>query len=149
VRAARDLVDPGAVLLAADHRDPADIESLRLCIEQARACRDAETFGDVAADFVEALLGASGNHTLTLFGLVLDRILRQEFHRVIVEGEHWADGSKGAWFAAQWTEVVDRIEAGDGAGAAAAWTAHRQATAKGTGVAAGGEPVVMYQSPSN
>jgi hypothetical protein len=68
---------------------------------------------------------------------------------VIAEGEHSADGSKGAWFAAQWSEVVDRIDAGDGEGAVAAWMAHRQATAKGAEGAAEGEPVVMYQPPSD
>jgi DNA-binding FadR family transcriptional regulator len=126
LRAARGLIDPGAILLAASRKDPADIKALRACIDRVRVCRRGSEFGEIAADFVEALLTASGNYTMSLFGLVIDRLLRQEFHRFTDDAEGWSDGTKADSFASEWTAVVDKIEAGDGEGAAAAWEAHRE-----------------------
>ncbi len=124
IRVARNLIDPGAVRLAAERRDPVDIARLRAIIELVHTCRSGDAFGEMAADFVESLLVASGNRTLALFAVMIDRLMRQEFRRFIRDDE-WLSGEKGAWFAAEWTRVVDRIEAGDAAGAERAWTEHR------------------------
>jgi DNA-binding FadR family transcriptional regulator len=144
VRVARDLIDPGAVRLAAEHHTPADVERLRSCIERVRECREGAAFGEIAADFVEDLLTASGNHTLALFALVIDRLLRQEFHRIIDENDRWSDGTRAAWFASEWTAVVDRIDAGDAEGAVEAWAAHRQRTVPAALRAGDNTPVVVY-----
>ena len=99
IRAARDLVDPGAVALAAHRRDPDDIAALRAIVERVRVCRSGVEFGEIAADFVEALLVASGNHTLSLFALMIDRLLRQEFHRYTDQVTGWPTGERAAHFA--------------------------------------------------
>ena len=125
IRAARDLVDPGAVTLAAHRRDPDDISTLRTCIDRVRTCRSGVEFGEIAADFVESLLVASGNHTLSLFALVIDRLLRQEFHRFTDDVTGWPTGERAEYFAREWAHVVDLIEAGDADGAVAAWSLHR------------------------
>jgi GntR family transcriptional regulator, transcriptional repressor for pyruvate dehydrogenase complex len=127
IRAARDFVDPGAIGLAADRRDPDDIARLRACVDRVRRCRDGVEFGEIAADFVESLLVASGNQTLSLFALVIDRLLRQEFHRFTDDVEGWTRGEKAEFFASEWTHVVDLIEVGDADGAVRAWAEHRRA----------------------
>jgi GntR family transcriptional regulator, transcriptional repressor for pyruvate dehydrogenase complex len=145
LRAARDFIDPGAIAMAAKRRDAADIARLRACVEATRVCRSGTEFGEVAADFVEGLLLASGNQTLALFALVIDRLLRQEFHRFTDDGGDWASGEKGEWFATEWSIVVDLIESGDSAAAVAAWTAHRKRTVPDLGTASEvGEPLVVY-----
>jgi DNA-binding FadR family transcriptional regulator len=128
LRAARGLIDPGAVALAAERADPEDVEVLRGCVERVRRCRRGSEFGEIAADFVEALLAASGNQTMCLFGLVIDRLLRQEFHRFTDDATGWVDGVQAEWFAGEWEAVVGKIAAGDGQGAVAAWMAHREKT---------------------
>lgn len=127
LRVARALIDPGAVALAAKRRAPEDIEALRECIERVRACRDPDDFGEIAADFVERLLVASGNHTLALLSLVIDRLLRQELRRYMWS-EGWETGERAGFYVQEWTDVVDRIEAGDAEGAVAAWESHRART---------------------
>lgn len=126
LREARSFIDPGAVALAAGRKLPADIETLRRCVERVRICRRGSDFSETAADFVEGLLMASGNQTLSLFGLVIDRLLRQEFHRFVDDGKGWASGEKAERFAREWSNVVDKIEAGDSEGAVAAWNEHRE-----------------------
>lgn len=145
IRVARDLIDPGAVRLAAERRDPVDIARLRDIIDLVSACRSGEAFGEMAADFVESLLVASGNRTLALFAVMIDRLMRQEFHRFIHDDE-WPSGDKGAWFAAQWNVVVDRIEAGDADGAEQAWAEHR-AEVDPTKVGGGDRRLVVYPAP--
>lgn len=146
IRAARDFIDPGAVRLAAQRRDPDDIARLRAIIADVAACRNAEAFGDLAADFVECLLVASGNRTLALFAVMIDRLMRQEFLRYIPEDE-WSSGEKGAWFAGQWAVVVDRIAAGDAEGAEHAWAAHRDEVDP-TRPGFGDRPLVVYPRPT-
>ena len=145
IRAARDLVDPGAVALAAHRRDPDDIAALRAIVERVRVCRSGVEFGEIAADFVEALLVASGNHTLSLFALMIDRLLRQEFHRYTDQVTGWPTGERAAHFAREWEHVVDLIDAGDADGAVAAWSSHRRA-ADPSRTAQGGA-IVVYPPP--
>lgn len=148
IRTARDFIDPGAIALAAHRRDPGDLAELRACIDRMAECRSGSAFGEIAADFVEALLVASGNQTLALFALVIDRLLRREFHRFTDPVKDWATGERARWYAAQWTFVVDRIEAGDADGAAAAWAAHRYQVDPTRVRDAGEEPFVAYPVPS-
>jgi DNA-binding FadR family transcriptional regulator len=145
LRAARSFIDPGAVALAAARRHPDDIAALRACVERVRRCDSGSMFGEIAADFVESLLAASGNQTLSLFALVIDRLLRQEFHRVIDDVDGWASGEKAQWFAGEWSGVVDRIAAGDADGAVALWNKHREDSVVPLPVDAGGDtPLVVY-----
>lgn len=146
IRTARDFIDPGAVRLAAERRDPNDVARLREIIAEVSTCRSGEAFGGLAADFVECLLVASGNRTLALFAVMIDRLMRQEFLRYMHQDE-WSSGEKGAWFAAQWTIVVDRIAAGDADGAEQAWAAHRTEVDP-TRPGSGKQPLVVYPPPA-
>ncbi len=148
IRVARDLIDPGAVRLAAVRHDVDDVSRLRGIIGLVRVCRSGQAFGEMAADFVESLLVASGNRTLALFAVMIDRLMRQEFHRFIdVDDGDWASGVKGEWFADQWTVVVDRIEAGDAEGAERAWAQHR-AEVDPTRSDGDARRLVIYPTPS-
>jgi GntR family transcriptional regulator, transcriptional repressor for pyruvate dehydrogenase complex len=141
---ARDFIDPGAILLAAERRDPAEIEALRDCVRRVSECASGTAFGEIAADFVEALLVASGNQTLALFALMIDRLLRQEFHRFTDVVADWVPGEKANWYAEQWSSVVDLIESGDGDSAVVAWTEHRRSVAPIMENLLVGEPLVVY-----
>jgi GntR family transcriptional regulator, transcriptional repressor for pyruvate dehydrogenase complex len=143
IHRARDFIDPGAVILAAERRDPAALEAMRSCIARMATCQSGEALGEIGADFVRALLVASGNQTLALFALMIDRLLRQELHRFTDAVKDW-DDRKASWYANAWTEVVDLIELGDGQAAAAAWAAHRSEVDPTRKSALATESLVVY-----
>jgi DNA-binding FadR family transcriptional regulator len=118
---ALSLLEPGAVALAAERRTSTQLAELWRCVERAADCATMSDFSEVAADFVLLLLEASGNKSLKLFGLVIDSLVRQEFHR---ELEASSAPEVRQWHAERFAEVVQLIELGQGEAAAALWRAH-------------------------
>jgi GntR family transcriptional regulator, transcriptional repressor for pyruvate dehydrogenase complex len=95
---ALQLVQPGAVALAARRRTQQQLRSLRRCVLDVESAATFREFSDASADFVLLLLEASGNKAVKLFGLVI--------------------------YAVRFGEVVDLIELGEEDAAAALWRAY-------------------------
>jgi DNA-binding FadR family transcriptional regulator len=119
------LLQPGAVDLAADRRTVEQLALLRECTTRAEGCTTMDEFAEVAADFVVLLLEASGNRSIKLFALVIDSLMHQELHRFL-DGAGAEDQIQ--FHARRFGEVVDLIETGEGAAAAALWHAHMLTT---------------------
>jgi DNA-binding FadR family transcriptional regulator len=124
---ARDLIEPGAVVLAAQRRTDAQLIELRRHAERAASTTNWQEFGDAATDFNLLLLHASGNITLSLFAHVLERLLRQEIQRQMER--HVENPQPFIAYASRYFQlVVERIAARDGQGAASLWQQLRQET---------------------
>lgn len=118
---ALEVIQPGAVALAAQRRTPAQLAALRACVERVGASASMAEFSDASADFVLLLLEASGNVVVDLFARVVADLIRGEVHRVL---DDLPLGPGVAWNAARFAELVDLIEARQADGAAALWRAH-------------------------
>ena len=119
---ARRLIEPQiAGRLARDHR-PEDLEPLKAAIEVAADAAerdDAMAFGLAAATVHEALVEASGNTTLTTLTKLLQHMVRGYYTRNAdrVDQRLMRRAIRG------YRKLLDHIEAGDGAAAAAHWDA--------------------------
>jgi GntR family transcriptional repressor for pyruvate dehydrogenase complex len=122
---AGDLIEPGAAALAAERRSPAELDAFRDCAARALACTSFSEWADIAADMVQLLLTASGNKVLELFAQIVGRITREQFHARLDSRRR--DAQLGE-YATAYEKLVERIEARDGAGAAAVWQRLREDT---------------------
>lgn len=119
---ARRLIEPQiAGRLARSHR-PEDLEALESAIEVAAAAAeadDAHAFGLAAAGVHDALVESSGNQTLSMLSSLLGQMVRAYYTRNVasIDQKLMRRAVRG------YRKLVDRIRAGDEAGAVAHWDA--------------------------
>jgi GntR family transcriptional regulator, transcriptional repressor for pyruvate dehydrogenase complex len=119
------VMQPDAVGLAAERRTKQQLRELRRCVTRAKASGTMSDFSEVAADFVVLLLEASGNKSIKLFALVTRSLIHHELHRHL---DYLEPNESIQWNAMRFGELVDLIEAGEAAAAAALWRAHMLTT---------------------
>jgi GntR family transcriptional repressor for pyruvate dehydrogenase complex len=123
---AQAVIEPGAVALAARRRSRADLAALRDLIEQARRVDDVADFGPIAAEFHVALIRASKNKTLIMFGETLHALTRDLYRARVAMLRPIGEKLK-ADSVALYEHVLERIESRDAAGAARVWGEERSA----------------------
>jgi GntR family transcriptional regulator, transcriptional repressor for pyruvate dehydrogenase complex len=121
---ALQLVQPGAVALAARRRPQQQLRSLRRCVLDVESAATFREFSDASADFVLLLLEASGNKAVKLFGLVISLLIREGIHKTLDDRPEDAASDVSKFYAVRFGEVVDLIELGEEDAAAALWRAY-------------------------
>jgi GntR family transcriptional regulator, transcriptional repressor for pyruvate dehydrogenase complex len=122
---ALQVMQPGAVRLAAERRTAAQLHAMWKIVDRARSAETMSEFSDASTDFVLLLLEASGNRAIKLFALVIGDLIRTEIHREIDDGDV-ADSA--AWNADRFAEIVNLIELRQAEAAGALWQAHLMMT---------------------
>jgi GntR family transcriptional regulator, transcriptional repressor for pyruvate dehydrogenase complex len=144
---AQAVIEPGAVALAAKRRTRADLAALRDLIEQARQLTDVADFGPIAAEFHIALIRASKNKTLTMFGETLHTLTRDLYRERIAMLRPIGEKVK-ADSIALYEHVLERIEARDTTGATRVWGEERSALEVALGRLASDQGIELYGSLS-
>lgn len=126
--AALQVLQPGAVAMAAASATPEQVTALRAQVEAVAAAPDVTTFTDEATAFLHCLVQACGNRTLELLSALLHQLLQGEARAVA--GQHAPAGGGAldeefrAWCLDQYGRLIDCIEAGDADGARQLWAEH-------------------------
>jgi DNA-binding FadR family transcriptional regulator len=140
---AHAVIEPGAVALAARRRTRADLAALRDLIEQARSLGDVADFGPIAAEFHVALIRASRNKTLIMFGEMLQSLMRDLYRARIARLRPIGEKLK-ADSLALYEHVLERIEARDATGASQVWGEERSALEAALGRLASDQGIELY-----
>ncbi len=110
----RAIVEPAGARLAASRRTDDDLDALRQALQaMADAATDAAAVVESDLAFHRALLDAAHNELLSRMEVVIEAGLRAR-DVMVHSGEHWPDSVPVH------RAIIDAIEAGDGAAAAAA-----------------------------
>ena len=140
---AQAVIEPGAVALAAKRRTRADLANLRKLIEQALEIEDVADFGPIAAEFHVALIRASKNKTLIMFGEMLHSLMRDLYRARIAMLRPIGEKLKVDSLAL-YEHVLERIEARDAAGASRVWGEERSALEAALGRLASDQGIELY-----
>jgi len=143
---AQAVLQPQAAALAAAARDDADLANLRACIERCVAAESVDTFLAAVEDFGNAVLRATHNQVLTLFGELTSALLKQTLRDYMGSAGITLDATRDAlkWAAEQFVALVDLIEAGQADEAERFWRSRLEAAA--TGPWPGPSPFIVYRS---
>jgi DNA-binding FadR family transcriptional regulator len=142
---AQAVMEPGAAALAAKRRTKADLAVLRDLIERARQVSDVADFGPIAAEFHIALVRASKNKTLTMFGETLHSLTGDLYRARIAKLRPIGERLKAA-SVALYEHIFERIEARDGDGAARVWGEERSALEAALGRLASDQGIELYRA---
>lgn len=125
---ALQVLQPGAVALAAAAATPEDIATLRTQIDAVAATTDVNEFTDEATAFLHGLVQACGNRTLGLLSALLHQLVQVEARALTgsypPERGSEIDAEFKAWCLDQYRQLVDHIEAGDAEAAQELWARH-------------------------
>ena len=128
---ARTTIEPAAARLLAEQRSPVAIEALRkLHDAELAVAHDPASFAMAAARFHEGVFEHAGSNTLTLIGRMMLQLVESN-NRATMERlprRTTTAASKDAIH--EHERLIELIEAGDTAGAEAAWRSHMQQAAK-------------------
>jgi DNA-binding FadR family transcriptional regulator len=141
---AQALLQPPAAALAAIARDDADLARLRACIDRCVAAESVDTFLAAVQDFGNAVLRATHNQVLALFGELTSALLTQTLSDYTAAAGITLDAVRAAlnWAADQFVALVDLIEAGQADEAERFWRSKLEAAATGW---PGRSPFVVYR----
>jgi DNA-binding FadR family transcriptional regulator len=125
VHRARAVVEPPAVALLAERRDPDDIAALRLAAEdETEHVQDRAAFRSSALDFHRTIIERCGNLTLAAFGAMLHGVIEQHVDRYTVNQTKYRHGAERH---REHLEVIELIEAGESVAAEDLWRSHLDA----------------------
>jgi DNA-binding FadR family transcriptional regulator len=137
------VIQPGAVALAAVARTDHDLAELRAAIDRVAASANPGEFAYAAAAFLDRLSHASHNQVLTLVSELTTELMRDEIGNSALR-ETWPTEHADmiTWSVAQYTIVVDLIEARDGEAAERFWREHLRRADYGDDVPS---PLTVYR----
>jgi GntR family transcriptional repressor for pyruvate dehydrogenase complex len=107
----RELLEVPAARLAARRRTDTQLQALRRCVQEDTGAASDSRF-EVSVRFHERMLAAAGNRALALMTAPIFGVLRHHYHRGGAPEDYWAD------IAEDHRRILQRVEAGDGDGAA-------------------------------
>jgi DNA-binding FadR family transcriptional regulator len=139
---AQAVVEPPAVRILAERRDPTDVAHLRtLLAEEAVAVTDRVAFRAAALRFHRALVELSRAKLLVVFSSIVHGVIEAHAERqnVSSQGTYRAGVERHA----EHERVVDLIGAGDADGAARLWAEHLEAAHRGR--SDNGEPLRLLE----
>jgi DNA-binding FadR family transcriptional regulator len=128
---ARTTIEPAAARLLAEQRSPAAIDALRrLHDDELAVAQDPAAFALAAARFHEGVFEHAGSNTLTLIGRMLLQLVESNNQATMERLPRRTTAAAAKDAIHQHERLIELIEAGDTAGAEAAWRSHMQQAAK-------------------
>jgi DNA-binding FadR family transcriptional regulator len=128
---ARAIIEPPSARLVAETRSKDAPAILLEVIEEQRAAKATDRFGQAVADFHSKLIELTGNQTLILLSGALDGIVARFQVEVSIKGKPDANGRRNFLAGLRSQEkLVALIAAGDGVEAEAHWRRHMENAAK-------------------
>ena len=125
VHLARAVVEPPAVAMIAERRDPEDIRILQGLVDREVALvQDRTAFRAAALDLHKKLVDLCGNQTLRVFGAMIHGLIEQHADRYAVNQTRYRHGADRH---REHTEVIRLIEAGEARAAEQLWREHLEA----------------------
>lgn len=125
VHRARGLVEPPAVGILAERRDPADIAELeRALLDEASVLDDPEAVRAAGERFHEVIVELAGNQTLVAFSAMLGEIIDAQTARFQADQASSGEGRHAPQMHAEHARLVDLIREGAVDEAQALWRAH-------------------------
>jgi DNA-binding FadR family transcriptional regulator len=125
VHRARILVEPPAVAILADRRDPADLAQLEATLaEEAAVLADRAKVRLVGERFHTELVALAGNQTLRIFSSMLHTIVDAQTARFQTAAEERGESRHAAAMHAEHERVLELIRAGAAQEAEALWRSH-------------------------
>jgi GntR family transcriptional regulator, transcriptional repressor for pyruvate dehydrogenase complex len=123
---AQALIQAGAAALAASARTRSDLGRLRSAVAVANSAQTIDELLVAGSAFVEALVNAAHNRSLSLYSELTDALLREGLDAYMATYPQSIARITGAMFrsAREFAVVVDLIEERDAEGAEEVWRAH-------------------------
>jgi GntR family transcriptional repressor for pyruvate dehydrogenase complex len=125
VHRARILIEPPAVAILAERRDPADLAALQQTLdEQSSATDDPELLRSIGERFHFQMLELAGNQTLIVFSAMLHEIIDRHTARSQVDRAERGDQRRAPRMYAEHAQALALIASGGSAEAERHWRAH-------------------------
>lgn len=125
VHRARILIEPPAVAILAERRDPGDIAALQETLdEQAAAIEDAELVRSIGERFHSQILELAGNQTLIVFSALLHEIIDRHTARYQLDRAERGGERQAPKMQQEHERALALIAAGDPREAERFWRAH-------------------------
>ncbi|HEX6393826.1 MAG TPA: FCD domain-containing protein [Acidimicrobiales bacterium] len=125
VHRARILIEPPAVAVLAERRDPADIAALRQTVaEHQAAMDDAELVRSIGERFHSQIVELAGNQTVIVFSAMLHDIIDRHTARSQIDRAERGGERQTPRMLAEHEKALSLIEAGDAVEAERFWRAH-------------------------
>ncbi|HUE59759.1 MAG TPA: FCD domain-containing protein [Acidimicrobiales bacterium] len=125
VHRARILIEPPAVAVLAERRDPDDIAALKqTVVDQSAAIEDSELVRAIGERFHSQIVELAGNQTVIVFSAMLDEIIDRHTARSQVDRAQRGGERQTPKMLAEHEKALALIEAGDSVEAERFWRAH-------------------------
>jgi GntR family transcriptional regulator, transcriptional repressor for pyruvate dehydrogenase complex len=125
VHRARILIEPPAVAVLAQRRDPGDIAALRQTVaEQLAAISDSELVRSIGERFHSQIVELAGNQTVIVFSAMLHEIIDRHTARSQLDRRERGGERQTPRMLSEHEKTLTLIEAGDSVEAERFWRAH-------------------------
>jgi DNA-binding FadR family transcriptional regulator len=119
------LIEPPAVTILAERRDPGDLAALQQTLdEQSSAIDDRELLRAIGERFHFQILELAGNQTLIVFSAMLHEIIDRHTARSQVDRAERGDQRQAPRMYTEHAQALALIASGDPAAAERYWRAH-------------------------